>query len=87
MGSLGEDYLVELSSFKENYKTLKEKVLDHEYLDLVVLNKYGEILLKPEFWDKFGPENKETSHYNLHTLIEANKQFEKVIKDLTSKLD
>ena len=42
-------------------------------------------MIKSEFWKRFGPEDKEIPHYNLHALAEANEQLGKAIKEVKEK--
>lgn len=92
MSGLGDDYHAEISMLQENYKLLRDMDPSNEYLQFIEFNKYDEVLIKPEFWKKFGPENKETPHYNLHALAEANKHLRATIREaeqkgLVSKID
>jgi hypothetical protein len=85
MSGLGDDYCAEIDTLQDNCRTLRDRDPDNEYLQLIEFDKYGQVLIKLEFWKRFGPEDKEIPHYNLHALAEANKQLEETIREAEQK--
>ena len=92
MSGLNDDYCAEIDTLQENCRTLRRIDPKNEHLQLIIFDKRGNALVKPEFWEEYGPKGKKIPHYTLHTLANANKQLRKAIKeaeekDLTSKVD
>jgi len=92
MSGLGDDYCAEIDTLQDNCRTLRDMDPDNEYLQLIKFNEYGQVLIKLEFWKRFGPKDKDIPHYNLHALAEANEHLRAAIREaeqkgLASKID
>ena len=85
MSGLGDDYCAEIDTLQDNCRTLRGMNPDNEYLRLIEFNKYGQVLIKPEFWKRFGLEDKKMPHYNLHALAEANEHLRAAIREAEQK--
>lgn len=85
MSGIGDDYCAEIDSLQDNCRTLRDIDPNNEYLQLIEFNKYGQVLIKPEFWKRFSPEDEGIPHRNLHALAEANEQLEATIREAEQK--
>ena len=64
----------------ENYKKLKEKFPNHEYLGLVDFDANGKLNIKTEFYRTFDDPQSSIGPFQIACLINANKKLEEIVR-------